>query len=386
MAAQRHDYYDVLGVSRDASGDEIKKAYRQAALKYHPDRNRDNPDAEARFKEAAEAYEVLSDPEKRQRYDRYGHTGLSGAAMHDFTSMGVEDIFSMFGDIFGGGIFGGGRRRGGGVDLQIQVVLTLDEVAKGVERTLEFERDDVCTHCAGSGAEPGSKRRNCPHCGGYGQVEQKTGFGALFGRVITTCPACHGRGTLVTTPCTKCRGRGRARKRRVLNVRIPAGIHEGQAVRVAGEGEPGEDGTARGDLHCVVAIRPHPFFERHGGDLVCRLPVSFTQAALGAKIEVPTLEGREEVTIQPGTQYGELVRLRGKGLPDLRSRARGDLIVQIVVEIPKKLKPSQTELLRKFAESEDIEVLPESKGFFQRLADFFAGQWSDEKAGEDRKR
>lgn len=377
MATQKRDYYEVLGVSRDASPEEIKKAYRQAALKHHPDRNREDPDAEAKFKEAAQAYEILSDPEKRQRYDRYGHEGLSGAAMHDFSHMGAQDIFSMFEDILGGGVFGG--RRGGGIDLQTEVELTLAEVAKGAERTVQFERSDYCDRCSGSGAEPGSQRRTCSQCGGYGQVEQQTGFGALFGRMITTCPACRGRGTIVTTPCKTCHGRGRAAKHRVLNIKIPPGIDDGQAVRVPGEGEPGDDGSRRGDFHCVVRIKPHPFFERHGADLVCRVPVSFTQAALGTKLEVPTLDGKEEITLERGTQYGSLLRLHGKGLPSLRGRRRGDLVVQIVIEIPRKLDRRQAELLREFAASEDKTVLPESKGFFEKLAAFFAGEPTREK-------
>ncbi|MBN1490352.1 MAG: molecular chaperone DnaJ [Phycisphaerae bacterium] len=379
MATEKRDYYDVLGVSRDAGPDEIKRAYRKAALKHHPDRNQNNPEAEACFKEAAEAYEVLSDPDKRQRYDRFGHQGLSGAAMHDFSHMGVQDIFSVFEDIFGGGMFGGRQRGGRGVDLQMEVSLTLAEVAKGVERTLEFERNDLCDACSGNGAEPGSQRRTCPQCGGYGQVEQQTGLGMLFGRVVTTCPACRGRGMVVTTPCRKCRGRGRAPKRRVLNVKIPAGIQEGQAVRVPGEGEPADNGGMRGDFHCVVRIQPHPFFERHGPDLVCRLPVSFTQASLGAKIEVPTLDGRAEVELARGTQYGELIRLKGKGLPSLRSARRGDLVVQVVIEIPKKLNRKQVDLLREFAATEDKIVLPESKGFFEKLADFFGSDQTDAK-------
>ena len=379
MATEKRDYYEVLGVSREASTDEVKKAYRQAALKYHPDRNRDDPDAEAKFKEAAEAYEVLSDPEKRQRYDRFGHRGLSGAAMHDFSHMGVQDIFSMFEDIFGGGMFGG--RRGGGVDLQTEAELTLAEVATGVERTVEFDRNDYCDRCTGSGAEPGSKRRTCAQCGGYGQVEQQTGFSALFGRMVVTCPVCRGRGTLVTSPCKTCKGRGRTPKRRVLNIKIPAGIEDGQVVRVPGEGEPGEDGGVRGDFHCLVRVRPHPFFERHGADLVCRVPVSFTQAALGAKVEVPTLDGREEITLERGTQFGTMHRLPGRGLPSLRSRRRGDLIVQVVVEIPRSLDRRQEELLREFAATEDKTVMPESKGFFERLADFFSGDGNKETGG-----
>jgi len=380
MAAEKRDYYEVLGVARDASADEIKKAYRQAALKHHPDRNKNNPESEALFKEAAEAYEVLSDPEKRQRYDRYGHQGLSGAAMHDFSHMGARDIFSIFEDIFGGGMFGGRGGAAPGADLQMLVELSLAEVAKGVDKTLEFERSDFCDHCSGRGSEPGSKLRSCPQCGGYGQVEQQTGFGAIFGRIVTTCPACRGRGRMPTDQCKQCKGSGRTKKRRVLNVKIPPGIHDGQAVRVPGEGEPGDEGGRRGDFHCVVAVKPHPFFERHNNDLVCRVPISFTQAALGAKFEVPTLDGRREIAIERGTQYGDVIRLAGEGLPDLRSsRRKGDLLVQVVIEIPKQLNKQQQALLREFAKTEDKNVLPESKNWFEKLTDFFAGEQTNDK-------
>ncbi|MFH0981318.1 MAG: molecular chaperone DnaJ [Planctomycetota bacterium] len=369
MASEKRDYYQVLGVSRDAGADEIKRAYRQAALKHHPDRNPDNPEAVGRFKEAAEAYEVLSDPEKRERYDQYGHRGVSGVGIHDFAHMGIDDIFSMFTDILGGG----SRTRNRGADLQVELTLTLADVATGVERTLEFERLDYCAACGGSGAAPGSERRGCPTCGGYGQVEQASGFGILFGRMVATCPTCKGQGALVVTPCRQCRGRGRSPRGRVINVKIPAGIHNGQAVRVRGEGEPGAQGGPRGDLHCYITITPHPFFERHDNDLVCRMPISFTQAALGAKVDVPTLDGRSELSIPPGTQSGKVFRLPGRGLPDMRTGRRGDELVQAVVEIPSRLSREQEALLRKFAETEDQSVLPESKGFFDKLKNYFTG-------------
>lgn len=374
VVAEKRDYYEVLGVERNASADEIKRAYRKAALKYHPDRNPGNPEAETHFKEAAEAYEVLSDPEKRQRYDRFGHQGVKGAGVHDFSGMGVEDIFSMFNDIFGGGIGGfGGRRRRGGVDLEMEIELKLEEVAQDSEKTIEFDRNDACSTCHGSGSEPGSEKRICPTCGGYGQVEQTSGFGALFGRVITTCPACRGKGSLVVTPCKACRGTGRRKVHRKINVKIPAGINEGQGIRVAGEGEPSENGSERGDLHVYVRIAPHPFFERHGRDLLCRVPISFAQAALGAKVEVPSLRGRIELTIPSGTDHGKMFRLTGKGLPDLRGGKHGDEMVQVWIEVPKKLNRRQEELLRQYAEAEDKSVLPESRGFFERLANFFSG-------------
>ena len=373
VAAAKRDYYEVLGVPRDALPEQIKKAYRRHAHKYHPDRNADDPGAEGKFKEAAEAYEVLSEPTKRQRYDQFGHAGLSGVGVHDFSHMGVDDIFSMFNDIFGGGLGGGRRGRRGGADLQTEVTLTLAEIANGAERAIDFTREDFCETCGGTGAAPGSQRRTCGTCGGYGQVEQTGGLSGLFGRVITTCPTCRGRGSSVVSPCSSCRGSGRTMKDRVVSVQIPAGIHDGQAVRVRGEGEPGEDGAQRGDLHCYVRISPHPFFERHNNDLICRMPISFTQASLGAKVEVPTLTGKGELKIPAGTQHGQLFRLNGIGLPDLRSGRRGDELVQVMVEIPKRLNKAQEALLREFAKTEDRSVLPESKGFFDKLMEYLGG-------------
>lgn len=368
MPAKR-DYYEVLELSREATAEEIKKSYRRKAHQYHPDRNPNDPAAESKFKEAAEAYEVLSDPAKRQRYDQFGHAGLNGAGLHDFSHMDVGDIFSMFGDIFGEAFGGRGRRRGG-VDLETQVQITLAEVATGTERPLEFSRRDLCDRCGGSGAAPGSKKRTCGTCGGYGQVEQTTGFGSLFGRVITTCPACRGRGSMIVTPCDTCRGSGRVNRQRVVNVQIPAGIQDGQTVRLRGEGEPGEDGQYRGDLHCHVRVAAHPFLERHGRDLVCHMPISFTQAALGAVVEVPTLTGKAEVRIPAGTQHGQVIKLSGLGVPDLRSGRKGDQLVEVLVEVPKRLNKEQEALLRKFAETEDKHVLPESKGFFDKVKEY----------------
>lgn len=372
VATAKRDYYEVLGVERNATVEQIKKAYRRCAHKFHPDRNASDPSSEAKFKEAAEAYEVLSDPAKRARYDQYGHAGLSGAGVHDFSHMGVEDIFSMFDDIFSG--FGGRQRRGGGgADLQAEVTITLAEVAGGVERSIQFARRDTCDVCSGSGAAPGSRRTTCSTCGGYGQVEQTGGLAGFFGRVITACPACRGRGTLVTNPCTSCRGSGRVVKERVVTVKIPPGVHEGQVVRVRGEGEPGEDGGSRGDLHCYVRVARHTFFERQNNDLVCRMPISFTQAALGAKVEVPTLTGKAELKIPGGTQNGQVFRLVGLGLPDLRNGRKGDELVQVLIEIPQRLNKDQEALLREYAKTEDRSVLPESKGFFERFMEYLAG-------------
>jgi len=373
LVTQKRDYYEVLGVPREASPDDIKRAYRQAAMKYHPDRA-SGTDAADKFKEAAEAYEILSDPEKRTRYDRFGHNGLSGVAGHDFSRMRPADIFSIFGDILGdmfGMPFGGGRRGSPGVDLQTEVSLTLADVASGAERPIEFTREDFCDRCAGKGAEPGSKTNTCGTCGGYGQVERTTGMGFFSTRIVTACPQCRGRGTTFTKACKQCKGTGRAAKHRVVTVKIPPGIHDGQAIRLRGEGEPGEDGSSRGDLHCYVRVEPHPFLQRHGNDLLCDLPISFTQAALGAKIDVPTLAGKLDVTIPPGVQHGELLRLAGIGLPDVRTSRRGDQIVRVLIEIPRRLNARQEELLRQFAETEDKNVLPQSKGFLERLKEFF---------------
>lgn len=367
VSETRRDYYDVLGVDRDTPPEQLKKAYRRLAHKYHPDRN-DAQDAESKFKEAAEAYEVLSDVDKRSRYDRYGHAGLSGAGIHDFSHMGVEDIFSMFTDIFSGG-----QRRSHGADLQTEVSLSLSEVLTGADRAIEFTRRDFCDTCGGTGAAPGSRRQTCGTCGGYGQVEQAGGFGALFGRVITTCPSCQGRGSTIVTPCITCRSTGRVPKHCSVTVRIPAGIQDGQAVRVRGEGEPGADGGQRGDLHCYVRVEQHPFLERHDDNLVCQLPIGFTQASLGATVDIPTLAGRVDLKIPAGTQTGQLFKLSGLGLPNLRTGRKGNVIVQVVIEIPKKLNKQQKDILRRFAETEDQSVFPESKGFFEKVVDYFAG-------------
>ncbi len=372
--AKKRDYYEVLGVQREATPDEIKRAYRQAALKYHPDRNRD-PGAEELFKEAAEAYEVLSDAERRARYDRHGHAGLSGAPMHDFSGMGVEDIFDIFGELFGEAR--GGRRRGRaadhGVDIQTVVDISLEEVATGVERVLRFERADVCERCTGRGAEPDSTPKTCRTCGGYGQVERQTTVGFFVTRTVVDCPACRGRGQTIDKPCKQCGGNGRSRSPVEIAVKVPPGVHAGQRVRVRGEGEPSRSGAVRGDLHCIVQVRPHPFFERDGDDLICRLPISFTQAALGATLDAPTLKGATPLRIPPGTQHGTLLRLAGRGLPNLRGGGVGDEIVQVVIEVPQSLTREQQELLRKYAAAEDKSVMPESKSFFERMRDYFTG-------------
>lgn len=378
--ADQVDYYDVLGVQREAGRDEIKRAYRKAAMQYHPDRNKE-PGAEEKFKQAAEAYEVLSDSEKRARYDRYGHAGLNGVGVHDFSGMGADDIFSIFGDLFGEA-FGGRRSRGRGradrgIDIQTAIEIDLTDVANGVERTLQIERQDFCDHCAGKGAEPGSKTQQCRTCGGYGQVERQQAMGFFVTRTVVDCPDCRGRGVKFDKACRQCGGQGRAPKKSVINVKVPPGIHDGQRIRLAGEGEPAPGGTTRGDLHCVIHVHPHEFLEREGDHLVCRLPISFTQASLGAELDVPTLTGTKSLRVPAGTQHGAVFTLRGEGLPNLRGGGRGDEVVQVLVEIPKKLTKPQQELLRKFAETEDRSVMPESKGFFERVKEYFTGEAED---------
>jgi molecular chaperone DnaJ len=378
--AEKRDYYEVLGVDRNAGPADIKRAFRRLAMQYHPDRNKGD-DAEGRFKEIGEAYEVLSDPEKRNRYDRYGHAGLNGVGVHDFHDMRVDDIFSMFSDIFGDA-FGGRRARARaranrGVDIEALVEVDLEEVARGQEKTLRFERMDYCQRCGGKGAEPGTDVVTCRTCGGYGQVEQQSNMGFFVTRTVVDCPRCRGRGTMVDTPCKKCRGSGQGKRECAISVKIPAGIHDGQRIRIRGEGEPGSTGTSRGDLHCIIHVRPHPLLQRDGDHLICRVPISFAQAALGADLEVPMLEGKTTLRVPAGTQYGAMFRLPGKGLPNLRSDRRGDEIVQVMIEIPNKLTREQEDALRRFAELEDKNVLPESKGFFERMKEYFTGRGDD---------
>ncbi len=378
------DYYEVLSVERTADGEEIKRAYRRLAMKYHPDRNPDDAEAEMKFKEAAEAYEVLSDDSKRKIYDQYGHEGLRGhgAAGHDFNRMNVDDIFSMFNDIFGGGGGFGGRasaRRGParGYDLETEVVLDLKDVSTGVSKDVEFTRMDICDTCTGSGAKPGTTPETCGTCNGQGKVQQ-AGMGGMF-RMVTACPNCRGRGTIIKDKCDSCHGKGRIGKKRSLSVKIPAGIHDGQAVRVPGEGEPPSVDVspsgqgARGDLHVVVRVKKHEFFERDGDHLLMEMPISFTQATLGAEVEVPTIEGKETLSIKKGTQYGDIFRIHDAGLPNLRSGRKGDLIVVAKIETPKKLTSKQEELLREFAKTEDKHVNPESHGFWKKITDFIGG-------------
>ena len=374
------DYYEVLNIERTADADEIKRAYRRLAMKYHPDRNPDDAEAERAFKECAEAYEVLSDEQKRKVYDQYGHSGLKGGmggttAQHGFTN--IEDIFSMFGDIFGGmgGRQGAGRRGPArGYDLETEVEISLADVLTGTQVDVVFTRLDVCDTCNGSGAKPGSTPVTCEMCGGHGQVVQ-TGFGGMF-RMQTTCPACKGRGTIIKDKCPDCHGKGRVPRKRKLSVNIPPGIRDGQAVRVSGEGEPpppeiSADGAGmRGDLHVVVRVEEHEVFKRDGDHLIIEMPISYSQAALGAHIDVPTLSERASIVIPKGTQHGAVFRVEGAGLPNLRSKRRGDVIVIAEIEVPKKLGTRQEELLRELAELEGEQgILPRKDGFWSKVKD-----------------
>ncbi len=373
------DYYATLGIGRDASQDEVKRAYRRCAVKYHPDRNPGDKQAEENFKRCAEAYEVLSDPEKRRLYNQYGKAGLRGAGVHDWQHADVRDIFSMFGDLFGDA-FGGGfgrRARSGprpGASLRCYLDVTLEEAANGATKTVRIRRQEQCTECGGTGSKTG-RRQSCPTCRGAGRVQKGGGFFSI----VTDCPQCGGRGTVVKEPCEACVGRGFVAGRREIEVHVPPGVEDGQRVRYTGQGDAGEPGAPRGDLFAVVRIRPHPFFERHGMDLLCQLPVSMTQAALGAEVEVPTLDGRETLTVGRGTQSGDLYRLEGKGMPNVHGRGRGDLLVQVVVEVPKRLSRRQEELLREFAETEGKGVLPQRESFLEKLAGYLRGGEKDEK-------
>ncbi len=380
------DYYEILGVEKSTDGEEIKRAYRRLAMKFHPDRNPGDAEAEGKFKECAEAYEVLSDEQKRTIYNQHGHDGLRGrgaTAGHDFNRMNVEDIFSMFNDIFGGqtrggggGAPGGGRQRAvRGYDLETEVSITLNDVLEGCDRDVEFTRLDVCQTCTGTGAKPGTSPVTCSTCGGQGAVVQ-TGLGGMF-RMQSVCPHCQGTGHIVKDKCSDCRGKGRTPRTRSLEIKIPAGIRDGQAVRVGGEGEPPQpqvspDGSGvRGDLHVVVRVDEHEIFQREGDHLLMELPISYTQAALGAHLEIPTLDEQASIVIPKGTQYGEMFRVKNAGLPNLRSGRRGDLVAVAKLEVPKKLSAKQEKILRELAdeEGETGGLLPEAQGFWGKIKD-----------------
>jgi molecular chaperone DnaJ len=363
----KRDYYDVLGVSRESSERDISRAYRQLAVKFHPDSNPGDEEASSKFKEAAEAYEVLSDADKRARYDRFGHAGVDGA---HFGS--AEDIFSAFGEIFGGGMFGDffGRqtRRRRGADIRVDVELTLEEAATGIKRPIQISRNSRCVDCGGSGSAEGTRPERCQQCGGRGQIVQSAGILS----VQTTCPICRGTGQIIVSPCETCRGKGAVGKTVELDVSIPAGVDNGMRVRLTGEGEPGPADGPPGDCYCFISIKPHKLFHRDGQNLILQMPITFTQAALGSEIVVPTLGDRETLKIPRGTQSGAIFKLAGHGMPDPQGGRHGDLLVQTFIETPKKLVPEQEELLRKLADLEHSQVLPERKNFMDRIKEYFA--------------
>jgi molecular chaperone DnaJ len=368
----KRDYYEVLGLSKDASADDIKKAYRKLAMKFHPDRNPGDKEAEAKFKEAAEAYEVLQDEQKRRRYDQMGHAGVDGMghAGHGFGSM--EDIFAQFGDVFGGrggSIFeemmGGGRQaRNQGASLKLGLEITFREAVFGCTKTIDLKRNETCKTCNGSGAKPGTKPTTCRLCNGHGIVRQGQGFFV----VQTTCPQCGGVGKVVSSPCSDCDGQGAKPEKVTIRVRIPAGVEDSTRLRVGGEGEPGRDGGPRGDLYVYVSVKADPFFERHEDNVACKVPVTYAQAALGGEIAVPTLDGEATLRIPPGTQPGDLLRMRGLGIPDGSGR-RGDQIVVVAVSVPKKVTKEQRDLLTRLGEIEDEQG--EQRSFLDRIKAMF---------------
>jgi molecular chaperone DnaJ len=377
----KRDYYEVLGVGRSATEQEIKSAYRKLALKFHPDRNPGDKAAEEQFKEAAEAYSILADTDKRHMYDRFGHAGLGGAATGGFDPTvftGFEDILGGLGDIFGfGDVFGGGRRRGGpqrGADLRYDLEISFDEAAKGTEASIQIPRQETCETCHGSGAAAGSSPATCPQCHGRGQLRYQQGFFT----VARTCGQCRGSGSVITKPCTTCRGAGRIQQEKKLSVRIPAGIATGQRLRLSGEGEAGPGGGPSGDLYVVIHVQEHPFFQRDGNDLYCEIPLNFTTLALGGEVQIPTLDGKEPFSIPAGTQTGSTFRIRGQGMPDVSGRGRGDLLMTVKVSTPKKLSREQKKLLEQLAETlpkEQFEPTPvvdhADKGLFDRVKDIF---------------
>ena len=369
MAGVRRDYYEVLGVGRQASADELKRAFRKIAMESHPDRNPDDAAAAARFKEANEAYAVLSDPSRRRSYDLFGHsaTDFGGGPAVDFTDMPFGDLFETF---FGGGVGSRARRERAtrGDDLRYDMTITFEEAFTGVERSIDVPRLAVCERCTGSGAEPGTGVDTCGTCGGSGQVRRAQQ--SIFGSVVTasTCPTCGGAGRLLKNPCSECRGQGRVQRTRKLAVKIPAGVDTGSQIRLSGEGEAGIRGGSPGDLYVVIRVKPHPQLARRDRDVIYELRVNMMQAALGDRIEVPTLEGPVEIDIPPGTQYGQSFRLAGRGMPDVRGGRRGDEYVLVQVIVPKDLSAEQKAHLRKIG---GLTGKPEkiSKGFFEKLRD-----------------
>ena len=380
--SSKRDCYIVLEVSRDAGADEIKKAYRRLALKFHPDRNPGDKEAEERFKEISEAYEILSDPAKRSRYDQFGHAAFErGAGGFEGFGFDLNEALRTFMGAFGAGGAGGGgifddlfgafgARQGGrqrGADLRFDLQIEFEEAVLGAEKTLSIPRNETCARCGGNGAEPGTSRSVCPGCRGRGQIHVASGFFSIS----QTCDRCGGTGQVIETPCRGCRGRGLVQEKKKVSITIPAGIENGSRIRLTGEGEGGISGAPRGDLYVVLHVLPHDIFERHGDDLYCELPVAFAVAALGGAVEAPTLNGAAKLKVPPGTQSGAVFRLRGMGAPRLGSRSRGDLHVRVLVEVPTNLSPEQRRKLEEFAEACGDEVNPIRTGFLEKARRLF---------------
>ncbi len=373
----KKDYYETLGVNRDASEDELKKAYRKMAMKFHPDRNPDNPNAEAHFKEAKEAYETLSDAQKRAAYDQYGHAAFEAGGMGGGSPFGAGagaqgfDFSDIFGDIFGGGRGGGRSSAQRGSDLRYNLEITLEQAARGTETEIRIPTMAECETCHGSGAKPGTSPTTCTTCAGHGQVRMQQGFFS----VQQACPRCHGTGKMITTPCKPCNGQGRIKKHKTLSVKIPAGVDTDDRIRLSGEGELGVNGGPAGDLYVVVNLKAHAVFQRDHNDLHCEMPISFAAAALGGEIEIPTLDGKATIKIPAETQSGKQFRLRGKGIKGIRSSTHGDLHCHVIVETPVNLTDKQKELLREFESINDKDSdrhNPRAKSWMDKVKNFFA--------------
>jgi len=371
----KRDYYEVLGVNRDVNDADLKKAYRKLAMKFHPDRNPGDKEAEDKFKEVKEAYEILSEADKRAAYDQYGHAGVDPSMGAGRGAQGFDGFADAFSDIFGD-IFGGGGARGGrsnvyrGADLRYNLEISLEEAARGAEKTIRIPTQENCEKCGGSGAKPGSEAKPCPTCGGAGQVRMQQGFFSIQ----QTCPKCHGSGSYIPDPCGTCHGSGRVKKQKTLEVKIPAGIDDGMRLRHGGHGEPGINGGPAGDLYVEIHIKPHSVFQRNGDDLHCEMPISFVTAALGGEIEIPTLDGMARIKIPTETQTGKVFRLRGKGIKNVRTHAHGDLMCHVLVETPVKLTDRQKELLEEFnsiAMENEHQHNPKAKSWMDKVKEFF---------------
>jgi molecular chaperone DnaJ len=373
LPSVKRDYYEILGVQRGATEQEIKSAYRKLALQFHPDRNPNNPDAEEKFKECSEAYAILADSEKREMYNRFGHAGVGAAAPGGFDASVFQDFGDIFGEFFGfGDLFGGGRSGGRtraqrGADLREDITIEFEEAAFGVEKQITYRKHELCEKCNGSGSAQGKAPASCRTCGGRGQVRYQQGFFSI----ARTCSTCHGAGSVISDPCTNCRGEGRVVQQKTIDAKIPAGVEDGTRIRFTGVGEAGVHGGPPGDLYLVLRVKQHAFFERQGNDLYCVVPISYTQAAVGTEIQVPTLEGEQTLKIPEGTQSGTVLKLRGKGVPVLNGHGKGNLFVEVRVQTPTKLTKRQRELLQELQGISQVENKPQRTSILDKMKDIF---------------